>query len=378
MGISLGSVRAKARQVAQDYAPAGATRVESLLAADDYTLAVAIALRQFSADVPNLRVVDATIATASFRQVLAGTGALAALTSPDAWSPAQSELRRLWCPFDATVQGLDENDPNSYRILPAPGKLIVLELLDRTPAVGDVLRLEFTRPHALTEAPDNVAAPVAAPTVALAGDGAGVITAGTHVYAYAYRTAEGRTTVSDRSVPLSVATPGSDGQANITVAASGDYGTTAIDIYRTEADDDAGDLKYVGSIDPDVTVFRDNVADGSLGEAAPTTNTAGGSNSVADDDEPALVLLAASEMLTMAANRAVRNTGNTNLPGDVVDRRSQSDQYRSRARELRERYQGLVGGGGDGLRPASAIVDLDVEPSAPVAGGFLWHDRARR
>src|SRR5690606_38107210 len=141
MSVSLGSVRAKARQVAQDYVPEGASRVESLLAADDYTLAVTIALRQFSADVPNVRVVDATVATANFRQVLAGSGALAALTGADAWSPTQSELIRLWCPWDADVPGLEPIDPNTYRIVRAPGGLIVLELFSLTPTVGDVLRL---------------------------------------------------------------------------------------------------------------------------------------------------------------------------------------------------------------------------------------------
>jgi hypothetical protein len=102
------------------------------------------------------------------------------------------------------------------------------------------------------------------------------------------------------------------------------------------------------------------------------TNTAGGTNSVENDDEPILALLAASLILQLAAVRTAQNTGTTNLPNDVADRRSQSDIFRSRAKELRDLYNGLVGHGGpDDLPAASAVGDLDTEFSG--GGGFLFH-----
>lgn len=89
-------------------------------------------------------------------------------------------------------------------------------------------------------------------------------------------------------------------------------------------------------------------------------------------DEQALVTIAAAWTLQMAANKAVQNTGNTGLPNDVVDRRSQSDIFRSRAKELRDLYATFVGkGSGQDLKGASAIKDLDVLPSH--RSGFLWH-----
>lgn len=89
-------------------------------------------------------------------------------------------------------------------------------------------------------------------------------------------------------------------------------------------------------------------------------------------DQKAAITLAASMILQMAAIKAVQNTGNTGLPNDIVDRRTQSDQFRSRAKELREIYNGLVGKGpAADLQPASGVKDLDVPAGTRV--GFLWH-----
>lgn len=89
-------------------------------------------------------------------------------------------------------------------------------------------------------------------------------------------------------------------------------------------------------------------------------------------DQQAAIVLAASVILQVAAVKAVQNTGNTGLPNDVVDRRTQSDQFRSRAKELRDLYGSLVGKGAkDDLQPASGVKDLDV--AAGTSRGFLWH-----
>lgn len=94
----------------------------------------------------------------------------------------------------------------------------------------------------------------------------------------------------------------------------------------------------------------------------------------------ALVLLTASQILQVAATRAAQNTGNTGLPNDVVDRRSQSDVYRSRAKDLFTTYCQMVGRGtnadGGGTTPASGFKDLDV--SSGAGGGLLWHPAGRR
>jgi hypothetical protein len=89
-----------------------------------------------------------------------------------------------------------------------------------------------------------------------------------------------------------------------------------------------------------------------------------------------LALLAASLVLQLAANRAVQNTGSTGLPNDIVDRRSQSDMFRSRAKELRDQYQQIVGTRrGNGPVASSATRDLDVGPGTPL--GFLWRNTRR-
>lgn len=95
-------------------------------------------------------------------------------------------------------------------------------------------------------------------------------------------------------------------------------------------------------------------------------------SSVLAGDWEALAMLAASLVLQIAANKLAQNTGNTGLPSDVVDRRSQADIFRSLAKDLRTIYSTLVGHGPAGdLAAASGVRDLDVMPGHPA--GFLWH-----
>jgi hypothetical protein len=108
-----------------------------------------------------------------------------------------------------------------------------------------------------------------------------------------------------------------------------------------------------------------------LGDTPATTSVRAG-------DVQALATLAGSFILQLAANKLMQNTGNTGLPGDVVDRRNQSDVARSRAKELREFYNMLVGRAQVGdVQAASGFRDLDVEPSSG-RGDFLWHPSYRR
>ncbi len=94
-------------------------------------------------------------------------------------------------------------------------------------------------------------------------------------------------------------------------------------------------------------------------------------------DLKALKILTASLVLTLAANKMLQNTGNTGLPSDVVDRRTQADVARSLAKDLRQQYMGLVGkGDSESTGAASGFLDLDVEPSS--GRGSLWHPSWRR
>lgn len=179
---------------------------------------------------------------------------------PDSWLQGASSIDTLWFPYSDTVQGDEPNDPNTYRTRLIPGGITILEFMGDRPAVAQVIRLEFTKPHVIDE--DE----------------------------------------SDRSTIL------------------------------------AG-------------------------------------------DKDALVTISAAMILQVAANKAAQNTGNTGLPNDVVDRRTQSDVMRSRSKELMALYATLVGrGGSDNLKAASGFKDLDVEPSYRFGGlgGFMWHPNRGR
>ncbi len=122
-------------------------------------------------------------------------------------------------------------------------------------------------------------------------------------------------------------------------------------------------------------MFTVNIADGDLGADAPATNTAGGGNTVDDYDEVGMAMLSASIVLQLAAVKAVQNTGNTGLPNDVVDRRTQSDMFRSRSKELRSMYSEVMGyGEADNVKPASAVKDMDLTTSH----GWGYLSRGRR
>lgn len=374
--ISRYSVRTAAKALAQDAGPGtSATGVQLLFRETDYDLVLLQALRLFAKDRPNVRVVDQTIAAAGFRYVLAGAGALSALTGGDAWVLGHSDLRAVYLPWDVTAQAAAPLDDNAWRVVQDPGPKAVLELLTRSAAVGEIVRLVFTAPHALTEAPNVVAEPTLAPTAAIATDG-GPVTSGAHSYVYTYVTAHGETTPSPASNVVTIATPATAGQVRVTVQPSPDPGVTAVRLYRTVAGDTGNRLLVAQSTIGGPTsigyVLVDNVADGSLGAAAPTSNTAGGANTVFDADEDALSILTASLILQEAAVKAAQNTGNTGFPNDIVDRRTQSDIYRSRAKELRELYGSLMGVGAarNELGPASAVRDLDVPDRFGL--GRLW------
>lgn len=254
--LTLPTIRTAAKAIAQDASSTGPTGVKLLLAdPGDYNLAITQALRLFAKDRPNLRVVDQTLATAGFRQVLAGTGAWSGLTGTNAWAVGFSQITALYWPWSVANQGQLPLESDQYRVVKDPAATI-LEFLAATPAAGEVVRLVFTRRHAATE-------------------------------------------------------------------------------------------------------------------STPTSDT------VQDDDLDLISLLAGSQILQLAAVKAAQNTGNTALPNDVVDRRSQADILASRSKDLMKQYQNLVGRGADvSVGPASGFRDLDIQ--AGHRRGFLWHPTAAR
>ncbi len=250
MSTTRPDVRDAAKILAQD---PGTSGVALLLSdPDSYDAAIDMALGFFSRDRPNRRVIHQTIATTGWRQVLAGTGVWSGLTGLDAWVDGLSAIDRIVFPWAATSQAQDALDPTTYGIVRDPGGLVILEFLDAAPAAGQVVRLEFTRPHVVDED-------------------------------------------TDASTSLK-----------------------------------AGDVKAF------------NVLTGAM-------------------------------VLQIAATKAAQNTGNTGLPNDVVDRRSQSDILRSRAKELLDVYRTMIGAPGAGVSgasgatastvpPASGFKDLDARP----------------
>lgn len=386
MAISRYSVRIKAKALAQDSGPGdGGTGVQLLLTdPGDYNTAILQALRIFDADRPNRRIVDSILATAGFRQPLAEymdgmvtVPAMTGLTGADIFIEDFSRMATVWFPYDKTTQGITPLEDDDWRVVKDPAGTF-LEFLTMTPAAAETVRLEFTSPHELTEAEDTVADPTVAPTVALANPAApGNIDNGSHTWNFYYETAQGRTNESTDSTPLVIADKTVNGQADVTVPASGVPGVISTVVTRSKIAGPPGNY-IAGTIAGDGGTFRDNLADASLGASVVNSlgiNAAGGFNTVKVRDEDALAMLSASFILELAAVKAAQNTGISGLPNDIVDRRTQSDIYRSRSKELRELYNSMTGKtDSKDLKSASAIKDMDLTTSH----GWGYLSRYRR
>lgn len=113
----------------------------------------------------------------------------------------------------------------------------------------------------------TLAAPTT-PVAALAGAGAGNVTNGDHSWKVTFVNAGGESVASAKSNVLNVADNGVNGQVDVTIP-TGPAGTTARRVYRTVTGD-GGDHLLVAEVANNVDVtYRDNIADGALGAAAP-------------------------------------------------------------------------------------------------------------
>lgn len=110
-------------------------------------------------------------------------------------------------------------------------------------------------------------------TVALASPAiAGSVTAGAHRYLATFVTADGETSAGDISAIVTVADASTNGKVELTAIPLGGSAVTQRKIYRTAAGGSTYLLLTTLSNNT-VTVYTDNIADGSLGAEVPTTNT---------------------------------------------------------------------------------------------------------
>jgi len=125
--------------------------------------------------------------------------------------------------------------------------------------------------HLRLDTSDGEPAPTA-PTVALAGAGAGNVDNGAHRYLVTFVTADGETDAGGWSAVVTVANKTTDGKVQVSAIPVGGAAVTARKLYRTVAGGSVG-LLLTTLADNTTTTYLDNTADSGLGAQAPTTNT---------------------------------------------------------------------------------------------------------
>lgn len=133
--------------------------------------------------------------------------------------------------------------------------------------------LDELRAHLNIDASNAEPAP-GAPTVALAGAGAGSVDNGAHRYRVTFVTADGETEGGEVSAAVTVADKTANGKVAVSAIPLGGSAVTSRKLYRTEA---AGTtyLLLVTIANNTATTYTDNIADASLGAECPSTNTTG-------------------------------------------------------------------------------------------------------
>jgi len=138
--------------------------------------------------------------------------------------------------------------------------------------MSEVLTAEEVRDHCRIDQVNSELAPGSF-TVALASPAAaGNVNAGAHRYAATFVTSDGETELGIASSAVTVADAGVNGQVSLTGIPLGGAAVTSRKIYRTTA---GGTVYYLLATiaNNTATTYTDNIADGSLGVGAPTTNT---------------------------------------------------------------------------------------------------------
>lgn len=118
--------------------------------------------------------------------------------------------------------------------------------------------------------PTLIAVPGAPSAAAAAGAGMGT---GAYRYAITFVNAFGETSAGTEAT---VTTTGGNNQVSLTAIPTGGSTVTARKVYRTLVGGGTGTTRFVATIaDNTTTTYADSTADGSLGAAVPTVNTAG-------------------------------------------------------------------------------------------------------
>jgi uncharacterized phiE125 gp8 family phage protein len=138
------------------------------------------------------------------------------------------------------------------------------------PTAEPITVIEAKR-HLRLDTSDGEPAPTA-PTVALAGVGAGVVDNGAHRYVATFVTADGETDAGAWSAVVTVADKTTNGKVQVSAIPVGGAAVTARKLYRTVAGG-AVALLVTTIADNLTTTYLDNTADSGLGAQAPTTNT---------------------------------------------------------------------------------------------------------
>jgi len=140
-----------------------------------------------------------------------------------------------------------------------------------TPPATEPLTVAEVRSHLRLDTSAGEVAPTA-PTVALAGAGAGNVDNGIHRYRVTFVTADGETDGGTISDIVTVADKTVNGKVTVSVISLGGAAVTSRKLYRTVAGGSA--YLFLATIaDNTTTTYTDNIADAGLGVACPTTNT---------------------------------------------------------------------------------------------------------
>lgn len=131
------------------------------------------------------------------------------------------------------------------------------------------LTLTEVRDHLRLSSANAEPAP-GAPTVVLAGAGAGNVNSGAHRYRVTFVTADGET--DGGTVSSAVTTTAGDGKVAVSAIPTGGSAVTSRKLYRTQAGGSTY-LLLATIADNTTTTYTDNIADASLGVGCPTTNT---------------------------------------------------------------------------------------------------------
>jgi len=111
-----------------------------------------------------------------------------------------------------------------------------------------------------------------APSIALAGAGAGSVDNGSHRYLVTFVTAGGETEAGTPSVALSVVDKIANGKVSVTAIPLGGSAVTARKLYRTQSG--GGTYLLLATLaDNSTTSYTDNTPDSALGAGAPAVNT---------------------------------------------------------------------------------------------------------